>query len=107
MLLNGGELDGVRLLSRKTVELMTADHIAGLPDPGHGFGLGLALAHDPGRSGEIPSEGVRGWNGFYTTRFWVDPREEMVGVIMTQTYPYDSGRVLERLQALAYQAVAD
>jgi CubicO group peptidase (beta-lactamase class C family) len=107
MLLSGGELDGVRLLSRKTVELMTANHISGTPDPGHGFGLGLSLARDPGRSGEIPSEGTRGWDGFYTTRFWIDPREEMVGIIMTQTYPYDSGRVLERLQALAYQAIVD
>jgi CubicO group peptidase (beta-lactamase class C family) len=108
MLLNGGELDGVRLLSRKTVELMTADHLAGVDeDLGYGFGLGLAVALDPGRSGEIPTEGTWVWGGFYTTRFWIDPGERMVGVILTQTYPYDSGRVLERLQALAYQAIAD
>ena len=108
MLLNGGELDGVRLLGRKTVELMTTDHITRVAEnPGHGFGLGLALAHDPGRSGQIPSEGTWVWGGFYTTRFWIDPREELVGVIMTQTYPYDSGRVLERLQALVYQSIVD
>lgn len=108
MLLNGGELDGTRLLSRKTVELMTANHITGVDEPPeHGFGLGLGLSLDPGRTGQIPSEGSWIWGGFYTTRFWVDPAEEMVGVIMTQTYPYDSGEVLERFQALAYQAIAD
>jgi CubicO group peptidase (beta-lactamase class C family) len=108
MLLNGGELDGTRLLSRKTVELMTADHITELAEsPGHGFGLGVALSFDPGRSGRIPSEGTLLWSGFYTTRFWIDPAEEMVGLVMTQTYPYDSGEVLERFQALAYQAIAD
>ncbi len=69
MLLDGGELDGQRVLSRKTVELMTANHIIGLPDPGHGFGLGLSLAHDPGRSGETTSEGSLVWGGFYTARF--------------------------------------
>jgi len=108
MLLDGGELDGVRLLSRKTVELMTADHLVGLPGlPDAGFGLGLAVSLDPGRTGQIPSEGTLRWDGFYTTRFWIDPAEEMVGLVLTQTYPYDSGQLLERLQALAYQAIAD
>jgi len=83
MLLNGGELDGTRLLSRKTVELMTADHITGVEEsPGHGFGHGLGLTHDPGRTGRIPSEGTRLWCGFYTTRVWVDPAEALVAVFM-------------------------
>jgi CubicO group peptidase (beta-lactamase class C family) len=108
MLLNGGELDGTRLLSRKTVELMAADHLAGVAEPpGFGFGLGLALALDPGRTGEIQSAGTWSWSGFYTTRFWIDPAEELVGVVMTQTHPFDGGQVLERFQALAYQSIVD
>jgi len=107
MLLQGGELDGTRLLSRKTVELMSADHVVDLEPDAAPFGLGLGISPDPGRSGEIPSRGTLSWSGFYSTRFWIDPDEDLVGIVMTQTYPYDSGRVLERLQALAYQAIAD
>jgi len=108
MLVGGGELGGRRILSRKTVELMSADHLAGLePAPGFAFGLGFGVAPDPGRSGEIASAGTLSWGGFYTTRFWIDPEEEFLGVIMTQTYPFDSGRALDRLQALAYQAIDD
>ncbi len=106
MLDSGGELDGVRLLGRKTVEMMTADHLSSLDSPpGFAFGLGLALASDPG-SGAIPSEGTWSWDGFYTTRFWIDPREDLIGVVLTQTY-YNSGRALDRLVAAAYQAIDD
>jgi CubicO group peptidase (beta-lactamase class C family) len=108
MLLRGGELDDVRLLSRKTVELMTADHLLGVDeDEAFGFGLGLSRARNPGVSGEILSAGALGWSGFYTTNFWIDPAEELVGVVMTQTYPYNSHRVLDRVRAVAYQAIAD
>jgi CubicO group peptidase (beta-lactamase class C family) len=108
MLLNGGELDGQRVLSRKTVELMTAEHVAVVEEGSvFGFGLGLSVARDPGKTGAIQSEGSWGWGGFYTTQFWIDPREKLVGVILTQTYPFNSGRVMDRLQALAYQAIVD
>ncbi len=106
MLLGGGELDGARVLAPKTVELMSADHLAALdPDPGFAFGLGFGLASDPGLSGESTSAGTLSWSGFYTTRFWIDPEEDFLGVILTQTYPFNSGRALDRLQALAYQAI--
>ena len=107
MLASGGELDGRRLLSRKTVELMAANHLAGLDAEGFAFGLGLGLAQDPGLSGEIQSAGTLGWAGFYTTRFWIDPAEDFIGVILTQTYPFGSGRALDRLPVLAYQAIDD
>jgi CubicO group peptidase (beta-lactamase class C family) len=108
MLLNGGELEGARLLSRKTVELMTADHLLGRPgSEDNGFGLGVSVAHAPGQSGEIVSEGTWGWSGFYTTNFWIDPEEELIGVVLTQTYPFNGGRVLDRLRTVAYTAIAD
>lgn len=108
MIASGGELDGLRLLSRKTVEMMTSNHLAGLvPAEQVKFGLGVSVAPDPGVSGAIASEGTWGWDGFYTTRFWIDLEEEMVGLVLTQTYPYNSGRALDRLQTLAYQAIAD
>jgi CubicO group peptidase (beta-lactamase class C family) len=106
MLAEGGTLDGVRVLGRKTVELMTADHLAALTTPpGLAVGLGVSIAADPGRSGAITSAGTWSWDGFYTTRFWIDPAEDLVGVILTQTYPYNHGRVLDRLMAVAYQAL--
>lgn len=100
--------NAVRLLSRKTVELMAADHLASIggAEP-FAFGLGLGLAPDPGRSGASTSRGTWSWDGFYTTRFWIDPAEDFVGVIMTQTYPYNSGQVLDRVMAAAYQAIDD
>jgi CubicO group peptidase (beta-lactamase class C family) len=108
MLASGGELHGVRILSRKTVELMVSDHLAGMePKPGLRFGLGLSIADDPGKSGQIVSEGTWGWDGFYSTRFWIDPAESMVGIVLTQTYPYNSGGALDRLQTAVYQTIAD
>jgi CubicO group peptidase (beta-lactamase class C family) len=90
MLLNGGTLDGRRLLSRKTIELMTADHlgpITGASDlllPGHGFGLGFAvrlhagIAHVPGSIGQYF------WGGLAGTTFWVDPVEQMFALMLIQ-----------------------
>ncbi len=90
MLLNGGTLDGLRLLSRKTIELMTADHlgpITGASDlllPGHGFGLGFAvrlragIAHVPGSIGQYF------WGGLAGTTFWVDPKEQLFALLLIQ-----------------------
>jgi CubicO group peptidase (beta-lactamase class C family) len=103
-----GEGAGSRLLGRKTVEMMASNHSASLETKAElRFGLGLAIAADPGSSGSIVSEGTWGWDGFYTTRFWIDPSEEMIGLVLTQTYPYGGGGVLDRLQAMAYQAIED
>jgi CubicO group peptidase (beta-lactamase class C family) len=92
MLLNGGRLDTVRLLGRKTVELMTSDHLgrlagsgpAYLPGPGHGFGLGFAVRLEPGLADTPGSKGEFFWGGFGGTAFWVDPKEELVAVWMSQ-----------------------
>jgi CubicO group peptidase (beta-lactamase class C family) len=90
MLLNRGKFDGVRLLSRKTIELMTADHlgpITGAPDlllPGYGFGLGFAVRLEPGISHVPGSVGQYFWGGLAGTTFWVDPAEELFAILLIQ-----------------------
>jgi CubicO group peptidase (beta-lactamase class C family) len=81
MMLNGGELDGVRILAPKTVELMTTDHLRGIPfRTGQGFGLGFSIVTDLGARGIPGSVGEYGWGGAYHSTYWVDPQEELVVV---------------------------
>jgi CubicO group peptidase (beta-lactamase class C family) len=90
MLLNGGTLDGIRYLSRKTVEFMTADHlgeVTGAPDlllPGHGFGLGFAVRLQTGIAQVPGSIGQYFWGGLAGTAFWVDPAEQLFAVLLIQ-----------------------
>lgn len=91
MLLNGGELDGVRIVSRKTIEYMSSDHLgpigrgpAYLPGPGHGFGLGFAVRNGSGESAWYGSPGDYYRGGCAGTAFWVDPKERLVAVWMMQ-----------------------
>jgi len=90
MLLNRGRLDGERFLSRKTIELMTADHlgaITGAPDlllPGYGFGLGFAVRLQPGIAHVPGSVGQYFWGGLAGTTFWVDPAEQLFAILMIQ-----------------------
>jgi CubicO group peptidase (beta-lactamase class C family) len=111
MLLNGGELDGVRLLSPKTVELMTANHVGplfaerGPNDAGMGFGLGFDVVEDLGRNGRYGTEGAFGWGGAYYTTYWVDPRERLVAVLMTQLLPAGGSDLHGRFRTLVYQSI--
>jgi CubicO group peptidase (beta-lactamase class C family) len=91
MMLNGGELDGKRYLSPKTVELMLSQHTVGMggstiasTGPGYGFGLGFAVRKDEGMAWVPGSKGDAMWAGAWGTSFWIDPKEKLVGVIMTQ-----------------------
>jgi CubicO group peptidase (beta-lactamase class C family) len=93
MLLNGGELDGVRILSRKSVELMTSDHLGtniahGELFPGYGFGLGFAVRTAPGEASSLGSVGDYVWGGLYGTTFFVDPKERLIGILMMQRLNY-------------------
>ena len=108
-LLNGGELDGARILGRRTVQLMTRDHLAGLGAAGDGrrFGLGFAIAGDPGATGGPRSEGAFGWLGFFNTVYWVDPEEQLVAIIMTQLYPNDRSRLTDRFEVAVYSAIVN
>jgi len=112
MLLNGGELDGVRILSRKTVELMTSDHLNDMPrgsllPTGYGFGFTMAVSHGAGKTGVIGSEGEYFWGGAAGTRFWIDPREQMIGIFMIQILPHTNLTYGTQFRQLAYQAIAD
>ncbi len=90
MLLNGGELDGKRILSKKTVEYMTSDHLGTIrgpayaPGPGYGFGLGFAVRLADGQAATPGSAGDYTWAGLGGTYFWVDPRERLIGIWMMQ-----------------------
>lgn len=106
MLLNGGELNGTRLLSPTSVDLMTVNHIGDLyPSPGLGFGLGFYVRLDVGVSGEHGSEGEYGWGGAYHSTYWVDPVENLVVVYFTQVVPATGLDDQDRLRALVYSAI--
>jgi CubicO group peptidase (beta-lactamase class C family) len=112
MLLNHGRLDGVRLLSRKTVELMTADHlgpITGAPDlllPGYGFGLGFAVRLQAGISPVPGSVGQYFWGGLAGTTFWVDPAEQLFALMLIQA-PGQRDYYRNLFRDLVYAAFAD
>jgi CubicO group peptidase (beta-lactamase class C family) len=108
MVLNGGELDGERLLGSKTVELITMDHIADDSQPnqrtGSGFGLGFAVVTDVAETHTLGSVGTCGWGGMASTTFWIDPVEELIGVFMTQLVGADSP-FHAQFRVLTYQAL--
>ena len=106
MMLNGGKLDGVRLLSRKTVELMTSNRLANV-DVDFGFGLGFSVVRDGSDLNEVGSVGTFGWGGFFFTNFFIDPQEQMIGIFMCQLHPSGGLDLGERIRILCYQAIAD
>jgi CubicO group peptidase (beta-lactamase class C family) len=118
MLLNGGMLDDARLLSPKTIELMTANHLPGgkeltemsvslFSDAGYsgvGFGLGFAVTTNPARSLVPGSAGDFSWGGMASTCFWVDPREQLIVIFMTQLMPSTLYNLRRELRTLVYSA---
>jgi CubicO group peptidase (beta-lactamase class C family) len=116
MLVNDGELDGVRILSRKTVDLMASNH---LPDGvargaagggtagGEGYGLGVRVVVDPAQAGNLTSAGVFGWSGAAGTHFFVDREEGLVGVFMIQKMGGGGPRMSAEFETLVYQAIVD
>ena len=114
MLLNGGELDGERVLGRRTVRAMGQNHASRLPYPvfpaewrrhlGCAMGLGMRTVADEAAVGINGSLGTIGWSGLATTDFWVDPQEELIGLFLTQMIP-DTGAVHDQYMTLVYQAL--
>ncbi len=108
MTLNGGELNGERILSRKTIELMTTNHLGNIPfRDGQGFGLGFSVVTDLGQRGSMGSEGEYGWGGAYHSSYWVDPAEQLVVVYLTQIIPATGLDDYAKLRSGIYQAIID
>ena len=118
-MLNRGELDGVRLLGRKTIELMTSNHLRGdmaamgMPRfsessyEGVGFGLGFSVMLDPARAQIAGTPGEYAWGGAASTAFWVDPAEELAVVLLTQLMPSSAYPIRRELRVLTYAAIVD
>ncbi|MGI9331664.1 MAG: serine hydrolase domain-containing protein [Gammaproteobacteria bacterium] len=116
MLLGGGALDGTRVLSRKTIERMTVNH---LPDEllpmqiqdsvfeGHGWGFGFGIIEDHRQPAMTVSNGEITWGGAAGTRFWVDPSEQMVTVLMVQILPHSAYALGDRFKTAVYHAIVD
>ncbi len=121
MLLNGGELKGARILGRKTIELMTLNHLPDgkdlsdcavgafgeTPYAGQGFGLGFSVVQDLARGQAIGSIGEFAWGGAASTVFWVDPAEELFVVFLTQLMPSQTFDFRGQLKRLIYPAIID
>ncbi len=116
MLINGGELEGKRLLSPKTIELMTQDHSAHaahdggpvvMPTFGTGFGLGFAVTKNLAYTGLTGSLGAYGWGGAAGTYFRIDPEEDLILLLMIQLMPYDHLKAREKFHTMVYQSIID
>uniref|UniRef100_UPI003F6F2965 serine hydrolase domain-containing protein n=1 Tax=Polymorphobacter sp. TaxID=1909290 RepID=UPI003F6F2965 len=121
MILGRGTLDGHRYLSRKTIDLMTANHLPGGVDlpamsrslfseasyDGVGFGLGFAVVQQPHRTLIPGSAGDLSWGGMASTFFWIDPAEDLIGIFMTQLIPSSTWPVRREIRTLAYAALDD
>jgi CubicO group peptidase (beta-lactamase class C family) len=122
MLRNRGELDGIRLLGRKTVELMTVNHLPGgqeltqlaqagmfteTPYAGMGFGLGFSVMQAPARAQILGTPGEYAWGGAASTSFWIDPTEDVIVILMTQLMPSSSYPLRREVRVLTYAALTD
>lgn len=111
MLLNKGAFGDVRLLGRKTVELMTADHLPPNHPPvdanDRGFGLGVSVLRRLGETRQVGSVGEFGWGGAACTQTWIDPAEDMITMIMLQHRPKDKFPLMDLFKQSAYQAIVD
>lgn len=119
MMLNLGELDGIRILGPKTIEFMTRNHMPGdlasMGQPkfgevsfhGVGFGLGVAVMLDPAKAQLLASTGEYNWGGAASTAFWNDPQEDVSVVFLTQLYPSDTYPLRREIRTLVNQAIMD
>lgn len=121
MLLNKGELEGERILGRKTVELMTANHLPNngdltsmgqpvfseTPYDGIGFGLGFSVMLDPATAHILGTPGEFAWGGAASTYFWVDPGEELIAILLTQLMPSSSYPIRREFRVLVYQSIVE
>ncbi len=121
MLVNGGELDGRRIIGPRTLRFMTANHLPGgvtlnemgqstfseVAMGGQGFGLGFSIVLDPAAARSLTSAGAYGWGGAASTDFWVDPAEELTALFLTQFIPSNVYPIRQQLRAVVNQAIID
>ena len=118
MLLNNGKYNNTRLLGRKTIELMTSDHtistpnfngkgLLSIPNFGKGFGLGFSVVTNPAETKMLNSQGTFGWGGAFGTYFQIDPKEQLIYIMMIQRRPYNELKLREYFQNLVYQSLID
>lgn len=111
MLRRGGGTDSGRLASRRTIDLMTQNHVGNkyvwLSGQGYGFGLGFGVMMDQGVAHKIISPGSYSWGGMYCTYWWNDPVEQLFGMVLTQVRPYDHLNIRQDMEVLATQAIDD
>ena len=116
MLVNSGELDGARILSPRTVDLMAMNH---LPDgvargaagggeaSGEGYGVGVRVVIDPAKAGNLTSAGTFGWSGAAGTLFFVDSKEQLIAVFMIQRRGRGVPAMSDEFETMVYQAIVD
>lgn len=107
MLLNGGALEGTRLLSPKTVDFMTQNHLDGTFEPGWGFGLGVRVNQDVSRTQILGSKGMYDWSGAANTYFFIDPKEELIAMVWTQLFPHGVYPIGPEFKIAVYQAMVE
>lgn len=107
MLLNKGEYKGRRLLSRRTVELMTSNQIGDLNVGSNKFGLGFEITTTNGQTELGMSEGSFSWGGYFGTTYWADPKEKLIGLLFMQQSPLSHPEIQSKFKAMVYQALND
>ena len=105
MLLNGGQLNGKRLLARNTVRMMTMNQIGDINRGANKFGLGFGITTEKGSSLLPTPEGVYEWGGMFATTYWVDPKEKIVALLYRQIFPTSQGSLPNKFKVLVYQAL--
>jgi CubicO group peptidase (beta-lactamase class C family) len=107
MLLNGGEYNGKRILSRSTIRMMTANQIGDLDFGDDKFGLGFGLYTDKSAAKNPPSTGTFYWGGMFSSSYWIDPKEKIIAQFFLQQFPNSHGEIHDKFKALVYQAIID
>jgi len=107
MLLNGGEFNGKRLLSRTTIRMMTSNQIGDLAFGDDKFGLGFDIATEKTASRSPISVGTFSWGGMFSSSYWIDPKEKIVAQLFLQKYPDSHGEIHEKFKSVVYQAIND
>jgi CubicO group peptidase (beta-lactamase class C family) len=105
MLLNGGDYNGKRILSRRTVDLMISNQIGNLNLGTDKFGLGFEITTDAGQAKLGVTKGSFAWGGFFGTTYWADPEEELVCLLFCQQFPLSHGEIGDKFRALVYAAL--